>query len=271
MKDALGRYKRALLLGGGSEIGLAIVSELVRRHGLEDVILAGRRPSELEARLDAVGVPGRTEAIRFDATDPPRDHAAWVQELWDAHGDIDVVIFAFGQLGEQHETEQDNQLAVDLIRTNFVGGVSVGLPIADRLRAQGHGTMIFLSSVAGERTRPSNYIYGSSKAALDAFAQGLRRRHADSTPEIMIVRPGFVHSRMTRGLEPAPFAVDPERVARDASRGLRRGASTVYSPPMLRLVMSALRHLPEPVFQAVASREQPDPTARSRPARSDRA
>jgi decaprenylphospho-beta-D-erythro-pentofuranosid-2-ulose 2-reductase len=123
------------------------------------------------------------------------------------------------------------------------------VPLVERMRRQGHGTIVYLSSVAGERARKSNYVYGSTKAAMDAFAQGLGDAVADSAVRVMVVRPGFVRTKMTQGLDAAPLAVDADAVAAAIVRGLRRGANTVYAPAPLRIVMSVLRHLPRPIFR----------------------
>jgi decaprenylphospho-beta-D-erythro-pentofuranosid-2-ulose 2-reductase len=108
---------------------------------------------------------------------------------------------------------------------------------------------VALSSVAGERARKSNFVYGSSKAGMDAFFQGLADSLEGTAVKVMVVRPGFVHTKMTEGLEPAPLSTTPEAVAAAIVRGLARGTGTVWVPPALRYAMSALRHLPRPVFR----------------------
>ena len=118
--------------------------------------------------------------------------------------------------------------------------------MANRLRAQGHGTLVVLSSVAGERARKANYIYGSAKAGLDAFAQGLADDLQGSGAKVLVVRPGFVESKMTQGLKPAPFATTPDAVADAVAAGLQRSATTIWVPGTLRYVFSALRHVPGP-------------------------
>jgi decaprenylphospho-beta-D-erythro-pentofuranosid-2-ulose 2-reductase len=117
------------------------------------------------------------------------------------------------------------------------------------LREQGHGTLVVLSSVAAERPRASNAIYGAAKAGLDALAQGLGDSVAGSGVRVLVVRPGFVKTRMTAGLKPPPFATTPDAVAAATSRALRRGAHTVWAPGALRYVFAVLRHLPRAVYR----------------------
>ena len=123
------------------------------------------------------------------------------------------------------------------------------LAVADRLRHQGHGRLVVLSSVAGERARQANFIYGSSKSGLDAFAQGLGDSLYGSGVRVMIVRPGFVVGRMTEGMKPAPFSTTPTAVADAVVKGLESGAAVVYAPPVLRWVFAVMKHLPRAVWR----------------------
>src|SRR5439155_2924525 len=143
-----------------------------------------------------------------------------------------------GVLGDQETCEKDANAAVEVLTVNFVGAASAGLASARQLRAQGHGVLAVLSSVAGERARRANFVYGSSKAGLDAFFQGLGDALAGTGASVMIVRPGFVHTKMTEGLDPAPLATTPEAVAEAIVRGLERGSEIVWVPPALRWVMT---------------------------------
>lgn len=239
MKDALGRVESVLVLGGGSEIGLATVRALVGR-GTRRVVLAARAPERLEPEAAALRAQGAEVALEaWDAGDADAQPAA-IGALFDRHGDLDVVLAAAGVL--------DGPTA-DVIRTNFLGLAAALAPAAERLRAQGHGTLVVLSSVAGERARRSNYLYGSSKAGLDAFAQGLGDALTGSGVGVLVVRPGFVHTKMTAGLDPAPLATTPDKVAEAIVAGLARGSHTVWVPGPLRWVMSVLRHLPRPLFR----------------------
>jgi decaprenylphospho-beta-D-erythro-pentofuranosid-2-ulose 2-reductase len=249
MKDALGSVQSILVLGGGSDIARATCEALVaRRHAR--VILAARKPEDLEETIMALRSSGaaQVDAIPFDATDFAA-HEQFVDSTFARFGDFDVVLVAFGVLGDQARAEVDGRAAVDIVQTNFTGVVSVTVPIARRLEQQGHGSLVLLSSVAGERARRSNFVYGSSKAGVDAFYQGLGDSMADSGVHVMIVRPGFVTTKMTAGMQPAPLSTTPDAVAVAIVQGLERGRETVWIPPALRVVMSGLRHLPRPVFR----------------------
>jgi decaprenylphospho-beta-D-erythro-pentofuranosid-2-ulose 2-reductase len=251
MTDALGSPQSVLVLGGGSEIGLAITRRLVARRA-RTVVLAGRHPESLKAQADELKDLGAdtVDVVVFDAADTD-SHARFVEEVFEAHGDFDLVLLAFGVLGDQEEAERDPAAALEILQTNFVGAVSVSLPVATRLRAQGHGTLAVLSSVAGERVRRANFVYGASKAGLDAFCQGLGDALVGSGARVLIVRPGFVHTKMTVGRPAAPLSTTPEAVADAVVRGLETGADIVWAPPVLRFVMSGMRHLPRAVFRKI--------------------
>jgi decaprenylphospho-beta-D-erythro-pentofuranosid-2-ulose 2-reductase len=248
MTDALARPTSILLLGGTSEIGLATLRALAS-PALRRVVIAAR-PSA--ARDDVVhsltgsGING-VVAQDFDASDTDA-HDAMLADAF-AAGDIDVVIVAFGVLGDQQEYEDHPDQAVDAAQVNYVGAVSVCLRTARLLTAQGHGSLVVLSSVAGERARRSNFVYGSTKAGLDALASGLADSLHGTGARVLIVRPGFVRTSMTEHLEPAPLAVTADQVAQAVVSGLRRRATVVYAPATLRVVMSALRHVPRSVFR----------------------
>jgi decaprenylphospho-beta-D-erythro-pentofuranosid-2-ulose 2-reductase len=135
------------------------------------------------------------------------------------------------------------------VHVNYSGAVSTCLALAARMRRQGHGRIAVLSSVAGERARAANFVYGSSKAGLDAFAQGLGDSLVGDGVNVTVIRPGFVHSRMTRGMRSAPFATTPRVVGELAAAGIRKGKHTVWAPAILRYVFMILRHVPRPIFR----------------------
>ena len=173
-----------------------------------------------------------------------------MRDLAAAHGDLDVVVLAFGQLVEQSDLDDDPARAVELVTVNYTGAVSVALAVAAQFRRQGHGRLVVLSSVAGERVRKANFVYGSSKAGLDGFAQGLGDALEGSGASVLVVRPGFVHSAMTAGMKAAPFATTPAAVADATVAALAKGRRTVWVPGALRFVFSTFRHLPGPPLAA---------------------
>jgi decaprenylphospho-beta-D-erythro-pentofuranosid-2-ulose 2-reductase len=239
----------ALILGGTSDIGLATARRLVRDR-TRRVVLAARDVARAERAAEELRRLGAetVEAIRFDALDLD-SHEALVDAAFDRDGDVDLALVAWGVLGDQERIARDRAAAVEEAQVNYTAVVSVSVPLVERMRRQGHGTIVYLSSVAAERARASNFVYGSSKAAMDAFAQGLGDSLAGSGVRVLVVRPGFVRTKMTEGLDAAPLATDAEAVAEAVAAGLRRGSHTVWAPGPLRFVMSALRHLPRPVFR----------------------
>jgi decaprenylphospho-beta-D-erythro-pentofuranosid-2-ulose 2-reductase len=245
--DGDGRPRSVLLLGGTSDIGLAIVERMARRRPTRVVLAArpGERRSAAAARLNGLGA--HVEQVDFDAlaTDT---HAAVIDRAF-AGGEIDVAVVAFGVLGDAEELARDPAAAVEVARVNYVGAVSSGLAVADALRRQGHGWIVALSSVAGERVRRSNFVYGSSKAAFDGFYSGLGDWLAGTGVRVMVVRPGFVRSKMTAGRPDLPLTTNPEAVAAAVEAGLVRGRHTVWVPPTIRWVMAVVRHLPRPLFR----------------------
>ncbi|MEU3285858.1 decaprenylphospho-beta-D-erythro-pentofuranosid-2-ulose 2-reductase [Streptomyces longwoodensis] len=247
MKDAFGLPQSLLVLGGTSEIALATARRLIARR-TRTVWLAGRPSPALDEAVQDLRAHGAdVRTVAFDALDPDT-HEEALNKVF-AEGDIDLVLLAFGVLGDQAHDERDPSAAVRVARTNYIGAVSAGLVAARALQTQGHGSLVVLSSVAGERARRANFIYGSSKAGLDAFAQGLGDALQGTGVHVMVVRPGFVRTRMTAGLPEAPLATTPEAVATAIELGLRRRSETVWVPGVLRVVMSALRHVPRGLFR----------------------
>ena len=250
MKDGLGDVQSLLVLGATSEIAHAVTRRLVARR-CRRIVLAARDPSHLAgfaAELQTLGAT-TVETVAFDA-DRTDEHAGLVDAAFDA-GDIDVVLLAFGVLGDQATFDADPPAAVAAARTNYVGAVSVGLVVAERLRRQGHGTLVVLSSVAGERVRKANFVYGSTKAGVDGFAQGLGDALAPYGAHVLIVRPGFVSTKMTAGMKPAPLSTTADAVADAVVKGLADGKEIVWVPTPLRAVFAVFRHLPRAVWRRV--------------------
>jgi decaprenylphospho-beta-D-erythro-pentofuranosid-2-ulose 2-reductase len=252
VNDAHGSPQSVLVLGGTSEIARAVLRRLVANR-TRTVVLAGRDAGGLRRAADELRADGAScvETAAFEAIDCA-SHCRLVNDVFDRHGDIDLVLVAFGVLGDQEEAERDPLVGARMAEVNYVASVSVGLAVAARLRAQGHGNIVAMSSVAAERPRRANFVYGSSKAGMDAFFRGLGDSLRGSGARVLVVRPGFVRTRMTAGMTPLPFATTPDAVADSVVRGLATGAETVWVPGLLRGLMAVLRHLPGPIFRRVA-------------------
>lgn len=248
MLNAVGDPQRILLLGGTSEIGLAIVDEYLA-HVRADVILACR-PGDPDADGAVARLAGRAGGVRvvdFDAA-ATDTHAAVLEAAW-AGGDVDLAIVAFGVLGDQEALWQDQAKAVVAADVNFTGAVSVGVLLGQRMSAQGHGWIVAMSSAAGQKVRRSNFVYGATKAGLDGFYTNLGQALEPAGVRVLVVRPGQVRTRMSAGVKEAPLTVDPQDVAKLVYDGVRKGRAVVWAPPAFELVMLALRHIPAPIFR----------------------
>jgi decaprenylphospho-beta-D-erythro-pentofuranosid-2-ulose 2-reductase len=253
VQNALGAVQSLLVLGGSSDIGAAIAERLVP-DGCRTVVLAGRRPEAMEPVAGRLRAAGAAVTItHWDALDIGA-HTDAMKAAWDAAAaDIDCVVLASGVLGEQSHLEDDPTAAAELAVANYAGPVSTLLHVARRLEEQGHGTIVVLTSVAAERARRSNFVYGSSKAGLDAFAQGLADSLVDAGVRVVVVRPGFVRSSMTEGREAVPLATTPAAVADAVAGAIASGKETVWVPGAFRYLMAMLRHLPRPLWRRVSA------------------
>ena len=241
---------RVLLLGGTSEIGLEIVAALGLPARAE-VLLAGRDEQRLAAAGKALlaGQGGQVRTLHYDAT-ALDTHQAVIDAAF-AAGDVDLVISAAGVLTPQDVLDSDPVRAGQLVETNFTGHVTTLLAAAARMRGQGHGTIVVLSSVAAIRPRKANFVYGSAKAGLDSFARGLADALHGSGVGVLLVRPGFVIGRMTDGMPPAPLSSTPAAVGAAVARALSRPspAGTVWVPPALAVLAGGLRLMPRPLWR----------------------
>lgn len=236
-----------LLIGGTSEIALSIASELAGRRTLRVVLASrpGRRRDEAQDRVSGWGC--MAEVVDFDATTPERS-IPLLRGVFERMS-IDVAVVAQGVLPDQESLEADPAEVEQVCTINYTSAVATGLVLAQQMREQGHGVIVALSSVAGVRPRAANYVYGSTKAGSDAFYTGLRERLRGSGVRVLVVRPGHVHTRMTAGLTPAPFAVWPDHVAAAVVPHLARGNRTVWVPGVLAPVMGLVRVLPGALFR----------------------
>ncbi|MCT7661595.1 decaprenylphospho-beta-D-erythro-pentofuranosid-2-ulose 2-reductase [Mycobacterium deserti] len=258
--DAVGNPQTILLLGGTSEIGLAICERYLRtakaRVLLADLPNHPRKDAALE-QLKAAGAKS-VEWIDFDALDTaghPRVIEAAATDDSGGPRDIDVAIVAFGLLGDAEELWQNQSKAVQIAGINYTAAVSVGVLLGEKMRAQGSGRIIAMSSAAGERVRRSNFVYGSTKAGLDGFYLGLGEALREYGVRVLVIRPGQVRTTTTiehwkaTGAKEAPFTVDKEDVAEMAVTASAKGKELIWAPGAFRYVMMVLRHIPRPVFR----------------------
>ena len=247
MIDAVGTPQTLLLLGGTSDIALAIARRYASVRPLE-VILAARptdRRTTAAAELTELGCTVRE--VDFSANDLD-SHAATIQTCF-AGEDVDVAVVAFGLLGDAEQLWHDPAAAAELAQVNYVAPVHCGVLLSNALRTQGHGVIVALSSVAGEKVRRSNFVYGSSKAGMDGFYLGLGEALRGTGVDVLVVRPGFVTTKMTAGMPAAPLSVNAEQVARATVAAVHDHKTLIWVPTAFRPVMSALRHVPRPMFR----------------------
>ena len=251
--DAVGNPQTILLLGGTSEIGLAICERYLQNARARIVLAAmpddpGRDAAV--AQMKAAGARS-VELIDFEATDTD-SHPKMIDQAFNTggvNGDVDVAIVAFGLLGDSEELWQNQRKAVQIAEINYTAAVSVGVLLGEKMRAQGFGQIIAMSTVAGERVRRSNFVYGSTKAGLDGFYLGLSEALREYGVRVLVIRPGQVRTRMSAHVKEAPLTVDKEYVANLAVTAAATGKELVWAPAAFRYVMMVLRHVPRPIFR----------------------
>lgn len=249
MFNAVGVPKSVLVLGGSSEIGLAITAEFLSRGPMRVVLATVPNDPAAAAAVAQMEAAGATsvEQIDFDALDT--DSHPGVIDAAFAGGDVDVAIVAFGIQGDDEQAWQDQKLAVLEADINYTAAVSVGVLLGERMRAQGHGQIVAMSSVAGERVRRSNFVYGSTKAGLDGFYLGLGEAVRPHGVRVLVVRPGQVRTRLSAHVAEAPLTVNKEDVAQRVVAAVDKGKDVIWVPGPFRFIMMVLRHIPRPIFR----------------------
>ena len=250
MLNAVGQAQHILLLGGTSDIGLAIVSELASRGGSPTVTLCAREGSpRIDAAVNTLTASGAGEIriVDFDALDFD-SHPAVIDAAF-AEGEVDIAVVAFGTLGDQEELWQDQAKAVASAQTNYTAYVSVGVLLGQAMKRQGHGNIIALSSVAGQKVRRSNFVYGSAKAGMDGFYLQLGEALRSSGVKVTVVRPGQVRTKMTEGLDEAPLTVNKEDVAEAAVDAALAGKPAVFVHKLFGPISLVLQHIPAAIMR----------------------
>ncbi len=238
-----------LILGAKSDIARAIAHHYAQAG--HPLYLAARNAARLEADVSDLKIRygAEAQALEFDAT-AYESHAAFYAAL---DPQPEIVILVFGLLSEQEEADKDWAKAQAMLEANFVGAASILHPIANAMEARGQGTIVGISSVAGDRGRASNYHYGSAKAGFTALLSGLRNRLAKKGVHVLTVKPGFVDTAMTEGMDtPAPLTAKPEQVARDIAKAIKKRKNTLYTKWMWRYIMLIIKNIPEGIFKKLS-------------------
>jgi decaprenylphospho-beta-D-erythro-pentofuranosid-2-ulose 2-reductase len=252
MENALGQPQTVVVLGGSSDIARAVTRKLcaARTH---TVVLAGRNQNLLDAaarETDKYGVT-TTDTVLFDARDVANARATVSEAFEKVGGRVDLVIVAVGILGDQFAMDDDAEAAGLMATVNFAWPVAALAEVRRRLVAQGGGRILVMSSVAAVRVRRVAFLYDGAKAGLDRLCCGLADSLEGTGVTLQLLRPGYVRSKMTSGTPERPFTTGVDEVAENVMKGLASGERIIWSPPILRYVFFALRHLPAPLWRKV--------------------
>ena len=251
MIDGLGNPQSVMVVGGSSEIGLSTVKRLARSKRLRRVVLVGRNLGGAIDEVFALSGGVVVESVDVDLTAVDQLETL-VRDVW--REGVDVVILTAGYLPRPEESPLDVEVGTYCVTVNFVSQLVVGATALDLMMKQGAGTLVVLSSVAVERPRKENLVYGASKVGLDAWARGMADVLRDLPIRVLVVRPGMVRTRMSSHLDEAPMTVSKEDVADEIVQNLVRGPTVVWVPHRLRWVFIVLRHLPQWAFRRLGSR-----------------
>jgi decaprenylphospho-beta-D-erythro-pentofuranosid-2-ulose 2-reductase len=240
---------KAVVVGATRGMGRAL-ARLMAEGGAEIFVL-GRNQTELAATARDLEARGASVPVRTAALDlaRPADFAGALDAADGALGRFDTLVVTGGLFGLQDELAADPVALEQLLHVNFTGTVVLCQMAAERMAARGGGTICAFSSVAGDRSRRSNYLYGASKAGLSAFLDGLGQAYAERGVRVVCARPGFVKTEMTAGLPVPPFAGEPDAVARTVLAAMSAGRPVVYAPGVWRWVMLIIRALPRSILR----------------------
>ncbi|MCP3972133.1 MAG: SDR family NAD(P)-dependent oxidoreductase [Rhodobacteraceae bacterium] len=239
-----------IILGATSSMARVFIRELAGRG--DALLLAGRNMDDLKSLAQDCRLRGaaQAEAVGFDAR-KPGGFAALLKTAQEAPGVLNAAVFV-GSMPDQAEIDADPSLVDGTVTDSFTGPARFLQMLAPELETRGKGTIVGVGSVAGDRGRLANYVYGAAKAGLATYLSGLRNRLGRSGVHVMTVKPGPVDTAMTWGLGPQPFMTTPEAVARDILKGIRKKRNVLYTAGIYRIVMLVIRLIPEPVFKKLS-------------------
>lgn len=240
--------KRILIIGATSAIAEATARIFAARG--DSIVLAGRDTQQLNRIADDLRIRGADQAhtLELDANDFSK-HESAIQHANDHLGGLDIALIAHGTLGNQSDCEKDFSLALKELNTNAISVMSLLTVLANRMQAQNSGQLAVIGSVAGDRGRPSNYVYGTAKAAVATFCEGLRARLYSHNVNVLLIKPGFVDTPMTAAFKKGPLWAKPDFIAKLIVHALDRRKDEVYAPKFWALIMLIIRTIPRPIFK----------------------
>jgi short-subunit dehydrogenase len=241
------RPERVLVLGATSAIAMAVARRLAA--GGAHLFLVARSQHKLEVVAADLEVRGARVHPALVDLDDTAVHRALLEQAVATLGGLDLVLLAHGVLGDQQQAEEDYRSAEAIFRTNLLSPVSLCTWLGNYMEKQGSGTLAVISSVAGDRGRKSNYVYGASKGGLNVFLDGLRNRIDRRGVQVLTIRPGFVATPMTAHLPRGPLFASPDRVAAGILKAVRRRRDVVYVPGFWGPIMLVIRSIPGFVFK----------------------
>jgi short-subunit dehydrogenase len=240
--------KKILIIGASSAIAQATARIWAKQQAV--FYLVGRDSAKLERIAQDLLVRGASK-VNICAVDfmDIAQHQSLIEDACGSLGNLDITLLAHGSLTDQLRAEQDNQYAVEETTLNFSTAVSFLTLVASRMEIQGHGAIAVIGSVAGDRGRASNYVYGSAKAGLAAFTQGLRQRLSKSNVQVLLIKPGFVDTPMTQEFKKGFLWASPDQVAKDICKAVEKKKNVLYTPWFWAWIMLIIQHIPESIFK----------------------
>lgn len=240
--------KKILIIGASSAIAQATARNWAKQQAA--FYLVGRDNRKLERIAQDLLVRGanKVNICTVDFMDIAQ-HRSVIEDACGSLGNLDITLLAHGSLTDQLRADQDNQYAVEETTLNFSTAVSFLTLVASRMEIQGQGAIAVIGSVAGDRGRASNYVYGSAKAGLAAFTQGLRQRLSKSKVQVLLIKPGFVDTPMTQEFKKGFLWASPDQVAKDICKAVEKKKNVLYTPWFWGWIMLIIQHIPESIFK----------------------
>lgn len=243
--------QKILIIGATSAIAEAVAQRFAAQG--HTLYLLARNQERLQMLTANLKVRGASEVFQgeFDANDFA-SHAELLKKVVTEMGGLDTVLIAHGTLGDQKTCEADVQKTLAELNTNAISVISLLTHLANHFEQQRHGSIAVIGSVAGDRGRQSNYVYGTAKGALGIFLQGLRNRLHKSGVQVLTIKPGFVDTPMTAAFPKGPLWATPEKVAVDIEKAIEKNRDVLYTPGFWWLIMSVITAVPETIFKKLS-------------------